>query len=196
MMDIEEKKKQLRELYEQYERDVAEFKKAAACEAGCADCCIGVGDIDITTLEGVVIRERVATSDRPLQAEIKAGLAQNKAEREQGKLSRCAFLKGDKTCMIYDIRPFSCHQLYSVKRCNGAPPTIHRQAVNLARQTVDEIQRLDFGGYSGHISYILYLLAKEDFRRRYLHGKSDPQKIVNFGRSHGILINRFVSPCR
>ena len=41
MMDIEEKKENLRELYEQYEKDVAEFKKAAACEAGCADCCIG-----------------------------------------------------------------------------------------------------------------------------------------------------------
>ncbi|MEW5948527.1 MAG: YkgJ family cysteine cluster protein [Thermodesulfobacteriota bacterium] len=196
MMDIEEKKKQLRALYDEHEEDVAEFKKAAACEAGCADCCIGVGDVDITTLEGVIIRERVATFDKALQAEIRAGLAQNKAEREQKKLSRCAFLRADNTCMIYDIRPFSCRQLYSVKRCNGAPPTIHRQAVNLARQTVDKMQRLDFGGYSGHISYILYLLDKEDFRRRYLQGKSDPRKIVDFGRRHGIVINRFVSPCR
>ncbi|MDP3028872.1 MAG: YkgJ family cysteine cluster protein [Deltaproteobacteria bacterium] len=193
MMDIEGKKENLRELYEQYEEDVAEFKKAAACELRCADCCIGVGDVDITTLEGVIIRERMDTFDKALQAEIKARLAQNKEEREEGKLSRCAFLKGDKTCMIYDIRPFSCRQLYSVKRCNSAPPTIHRQAVNLAKQTVDKMQRLDFGGYSGHISYILYLLDKEDFRRRYLHGKSDPRKIVDFGRSHGIVINRFVS---
>ncbi|HEC98830.1 MAG TPA: YkgJ family cysteine cluster protein [Proteobacteria bacterium] len=192
-MDLEEKKNKLRELYDRYEEAVAGLKKAATCVVGCADCCIGVGDIDITTLEGVVIRERVATFDRPLQAEIKAGLAQNKAEREQGKLSRCAFLKGDKTCMIYDIRPFSCRQLYSVKRCNGAPPTIHRQAVHQARQTVDKMQRLDFGGYSGHISYILYLLDKEHFRRLYLHGRPDPRKIVDFGRSHGIVINRFVS---
>ncbi|MEW6328323.1 MAG: YkgJ family cysteine cluster protein [Thermodesulfobacteriota bacterium] len=193
MMDLEEKKKQLRALYDEYEEGVAEFKKAAACEPGCADCCIGVGDVDITTLEGVIIRERMDTFDKTLQTEIKAGLAQNKAEREQGRLSRCAFLRADKRCMIYDIRPFSCRQLYSVKRCNGAPPTIHRQAVNLARQTVDKMQRLDFGGYSGHISYILYLLDKEDFRRRYLHGKSDPRKIVDFGRRHGIVINRFVS---
>jgi Fe-S-cluster containining protein len=193
MMDIEEKKENLRELYEQYEEDVAEFKKAAACEAGCANCCIDVEDVDIITLEGIIIRERMATFDRSVQAEIRARLAQNKEEREEGKLSRCAFLRADNTCMIYDIRPFSCRQLYSVKRCNGAPPTIHRQAVNLARQTVDKMQRLDFGGYSGHISYILYLLAKEDFRRRYLHGRSDPRKIVNFGRSHGIVINRFVS---
>jgi hypothetical protein len=40
-MDLEEKKKQLRALYDEHEKDVAEFKKAAACEAGCADCCIG-----------------------------------------------------------------------------------------------------------------------------------------------------------
>ncbi|MDD5452203.1 MAG: YkgJ family cysteine cluster protein [Desulfovibrionales bacterium] len=192
-MDLEEKKKQLRTLYDEYEEGVAEFKKAAACEAGCADCCIDVEDVDIITLEGIIIRERMATFDKSVQAEIRARLAQNKEEREEGKLSRCAFLRADNTCMIYDIRPFSCRQLYSVKRCNGAPPTIHRQAVHLARQTVDKMQRLDFGGYSGHISYILYLLAKEDFRRRYLHGRSDPRKIVDFGRSHGIVINRFVS---
>jgi Fe-S-cluster containining protein len=190
-MEIEKRKK-LEELYSQYEKEVDEFKKSAVCVKGCADCCIDVGNIDITTLEGIIIYNRMATFEELLKSEIKARLAQNKMEREKGRLSRCAFLKEDKTCMIYDIRPFSCRRLYSVKKCDGESPTIHRQALNLARQTVKKIQQLDFSGYSGHISYILYLLGKEKFRKLYLRGKLKPQKIADFGRSHGILINRSV----
>lgn len=185
-----EKRKKLRELYSQYEKDVAEFKKSAACVKGCANCCIDVGNIDITTLEGIIIYDRVATFEEPLKSRIKAGLAQNKMEREKGVLSRCAFLKADKTCLIYDIRPFSCRWLYSIKKCDGASPTIHRRALNLAKQTVKKIQQLDSSGYSGHMSYILFLLDKEEFRKLYLLGKSKPQKIAYFGQSHGIIINR------
>ena len=188
-----EKRKKLEELYSQYEEDVAEFKKSAACVKGCADCCIDVGNIDITTLEGIIIHDRLATFEKSLKSEIRAGLAQNKMERENRRLSRCAFLKADNTCMIYDIRPFSCRWLYSVKKCDGGSPTIHRKALNLAKQTVKKIQQLDFSGYSGHISYILYLLDKKEFRNLYLRGKFKPQKIADFGRSHGILINRSVS---
>jgi len=191
-MNLEEKRKKLRELYDQYEREVAEFKKAAACEIRCADCCIDVGNIDITTLEGIIIHEQMVSLKGDIHAEIKDRLAKNKEEREEKKLSRCAFLNEDKLCIIYDIRPFSCRQLYSVKRCNGASPTIHLQAVETGKQIRKKIQQLDLSGYSGHISYILYLLDKESFRKRYLSGKSDPKRIFDFGRSHGILINRYV----
>ena len=190
-MKIENKKK-LKELYSQYEKDVAEFKKSAACIKGCADCCIDVGNIDITTLEGIIIYDRVATFEEPLKSRIRAGLAQNKTEREKGMLSRCAFLKADKTCLIYDIRPFSCRWLYSIKKCEGASPTIHRRALNLAKNTIKKIQQPDSKGYSGHISYILSLLDNEAFRKLYLQGKFKPQKIAHFGRSHGLSINRTV----
>jgi hypothetical protein len=154
-----EKRKKLKELYSQYEKDVVEFKKSAMCVKGCADCCIYVGNIDITTFEGIIIHDRLATFEEPLKSEIKARLAQNKMERENGVLSRCAFL----------------------------------QALNLAKQTVKKIQQLDSSGYSGHISYILFLLDKEEFRKRYLRGKFKPQKIADFGQSHGILINSSIS---
>jgi Fe-S-cluster containining protein len=192
-MNLKEKRKKLRELYDQYEKEVAEFKKASACEIGCADCCIDVGNIDITTLEGIIIHEQMNSFGEQLSAEIKNRLAKNKAEREEKKLSRCAFLNEDKLCIIYDIRPFSCRQLYSVKRCDGASPTIHLQAVETGKQIRKKIQQLDLSGYSGHTSYILYLLDKESFRKRYLSGKSDPKRIIDFGRSHGILINRYLN---
>jgi len=187
-----EKREKLKELYQQYEIDVAKFKKAAVCIKGCANCCIDVGNIDITTLEGIIIHERMATFEEPLKSEIKARLAKNKMEREKKVLSRCAFLKKDKTCIIYDIRPFSCRWLYSVKKCDGSSPTVHRQALKLAKNTVKKIQQLDSIGYSGHISYILSLLDNEEFRKLYLRGKFKPQKIAHFGRSHGLSINRTV----
>ncbi|MBE0425446.1 MAG: YkgJ family cysteine cluster protein [Nitrospirae bacterium] len=193
-VNIEEKKQKLYAIYDQYEKDVVEFKKASACVIGCADCCIDVGKIDITTLEGIIIRDKIVKFEEPLRSEIKERLEKNRVEIEQKKLVRCAFLKEDKSCLIYHIRPFSCRQLYSVKKCNGAAPTIHRQAIELARQTVREIQRLDSNGYSGHISYILYLLDNRNFRRSYLRGNFEPEKIALFGRSHKIMINRFSSP--
>ncbi len=55
------------------------------------------------------------------------------------------------------------------------------------------MQQLDDTGYSGHISFILHLLDRPSFRKLYLAGGFDPQKIMAFGRAHGIIINRFVS---
>jgi len=192
-MNIEEKKRKLWELYDQYEIDVAEFKKDAACTIGCADCCTDVGNIDITTLEGILIRGQIESFEEPLRSEIKKKIEKNKSESEQKKFVRCAFLKDDNTCLIYPIRPFSCRHLYSIRKCSGEPPTIHRGAVELAKKTVREIQRLDFNGYSGHISYILYLLDNRNFRETYLSGRFKPEKIASFGRSHKIVINRLAS---
>jgi len=191
-MKIKDKKEKLIEIYHRFESDVFEFKKLAACQIGCADCCIDVGNVDITTLEGIIIYERINIFAKPLKAEIQKRLAQNKAEKENNKFAKCAFLKEDDTCLIYDIRPFSCRRLYSVKKCNGGPPTIHRQAVKLANEAVRELQHLDDTGYSGHLSFILYLLNKPKFKKAYLSGKFDPEKIRNFGMSHNILINQFI----
>jgi hypothetical protein len=188
-----DKRKRLEELYRQYEQEVAELKKTAACVKGCATCCTDVGNIDITTLEGIIIYDRLATFKESLRLKIKNKLAKNKIERENGRLYPCAFLKEDNTCMIYDIRPFSCRWLYSIKKCDGGSPTIHRQALNRAKCILKKIQLLDFNGYSGHMSYILYLLDQKEFRDLYLCNKLKPQKISDFGRSHKILINRFIS---
>jgi len=192
-MNIEKKKEKLLSLYDEYEKQVAYFKKDAACVIGCADCCIDVGNIDITTLEGIIIQNEIHRLPEPLQSEIKDKLIQNKSECEKKTLVRCAFLNDDKTCLIYPIRPFSCRQLYSIKRCNGNPPVMHRFSVLISREIRKEIQQLDSSGYSGHISYILYLLDDKKFRESYIRGHFEPQKIAAFGKSHKIFINRFVT---
>ncbi|GAG49000.1 unnamed protein product, partial [marine sediment metagenome] len=51
-LDYSKKKKQVFVLYEQYEGLVEPFKEQAVCEKGCASCCIDVGSVGATTLEG------------------------------------------------------------------------------------------------------------------------------------------------
>jgi len=70
---------------------------------------------------------------------------------------------------------------------------VHRQAVELAKKTVKKLQQLDATGYSGHISYILHLIAKPDFKELYKSGGFDPVNIMPFGKKYGIAINRMVS---
>jgi hypothetical protein len=53
------------------------------------------------------------------------------------------------------------------------------------------MQELDDTGYSGHLSFILHLLEKASFRNQYVRGGFDPKKIMRFGKSHRIMINRY-----
>ncbi len=68
---------------------------------------------------------------------------------------------------------------------------IHRAAVLAATKTVHRIQALDTTGYSGHISYILYMLDDRSFRKIYMSGSFKPEAISKFGKAHGIIINRY-----
>lgn len=189
-MVLKEKREKLINIYSQFEKDVFDFKKQAVCKIGCADCCKNMATIDITTLEGIIIYERIDSFSSSIKKEIKKRLNQNKFEKEHKKLVNCPFLKEDNTCLIYDVRPFSCRWLYSVKRCNEGPPTIHRQVFEHANKAIREIQQLDDNGYSGYLSFILYLLNRSDFRKTYLLGKFHPEKIVKFAMKHKLSINR------
>jgi len=187
----DEKKEKLKEIYERFEVDAHEFKKDAICKIGCAYCCTDVGNVDTITLEGLIIIERVNILPQSLKPQIEKKIAQNRLDKEKKNIARCPFLKEDDTCLIYDIRPFSCRQLYSIRECRGRGPTVHRQAMALAKAAVRGLQRLDDTGYSGHLTFILYLLDRPDFRKFYLSGGFDPGKIAKFGKSHRLVINRF-----
>jgi Fe-S-cluster containining protein len=189
-MKWNEKKEKLKEIYERFEKDAREFKKGAICRIGCTYCCTDVGNVDINTLEGLIIWDRINTFPANLKRQLKQKLAQNRQEKEKQSIASCPFLKDDDSCLIYDIRPFSCRQLYSIRECQGRGPTVHRQAVALAKKAVREMQHLDNTGYSGHISFILYLFDKPAFKRLYLSGGFEPAKIMEFGKTHGIIINR------
>ena len=190
-MTLREKQEALQRIYERFEQDASEYKKDAVCKIGCTFCCTDVGNVDTITLEGVIIRERIRQLHRRHRDAITKRVTQNRLQKQKEKIVPCPFLKEDDTCLIYDVRPFSCRQLYSVRKCEGQGPTVHRQARELAKQAVRKMQQLDDMGYSGHLSFILHLLDSPGFLKLYLSGGFDPGKIATFGKAHGLIINRF-----
>ena len=61
-------------------------------------------------------------------------------------------------------------------------------------KTINLLQQLDHTGYSGHMTFILYMLEAARFRSTYLDGDFKPEELADFGKSHRIIINRTLSP--
>jgi Fe-S-cluster containining protein len=190
LMDFDAQKKELNVIYASYEREVALFKAGAICKPGCAFCCTHYGTLDVTTLEGRIIHTWIHQQHRDTRTTLHNKIIKNRKAKEKGNAPTCPFLRTDHTCRIYPIRPFSCRQLYSVRQCEGRGPTIHRQARNASQKAIVKLQQLDLTGYSGHLTYILYLLDQKNFRKIYCAGEYDPSALKVFGKKHGIIINR------
>lgn len=183
------KRKELYRIYDRFEEDVSEFKKDAVCRKGCSFCCTFMGNIDITTLEGIIILERMTSFSDDVRTIISSRIDRDREKKEKGAKSPCPFLDEQGACIVYNVRPFSCRQLYSLRECEGKGATIHRQAYELSRKAITLIQQLDRTGYSGHLSFILHLIEDARVRELYLTERLDPSHIRHFGSSHGIVIN-------
>ncbi|MGA7876194.1 MAG: YkgJ family cysteine cluster protein [Desulfoferrobacter sp.] len=195
-MNIEEKKSQLFELYGRYTELAEPFFASAVCKKGCADCCTSVGNVDIVTLEGLIILKYLKSLDSAIQKDLLKKLKQNRKTKKESKYARCAFLQADNSCIIYSVRPFSCRRLYSIRLCGVSGPTVHRQAWEAAEQLQLAIRQVDSNGYMGHMSYILQLLTESNFLKTYVADKFSPQEIQGFAVSHGISINSFAQPMK
>ena len=183
----------LHAIYDDFEKQAAPYKQAAACKKGCAFCCSDAGSIDVTTMEGIRIRECLHALPRPRQVLLNKKLATDMKRRERGQSSPCPFLMKNQACAVYASRPFACRRIYSLKTCSNAQhPIVSRQVMELGDDAIRQLQTLDDSGYSGHLSYILHMLNAPAFRNTYLAGDFRPEEIMQFGKSHGILINRRV----
>lgn len=190
---MEEKLDQLNDIYDEFERKAESFKTDAACAKGCVYCCTDAGSIDITTLEGLAIHAEIRRLPRPLQLKAKKNLARDIKKREKGQAHSCPFLMKNRACMIYDQRPFACRRVYSLHVCSAEkPPLLHRPAMRLADDTIRRLQVLDDTGYTGHISFILFMLENPKFLQTYRAGEHRPEEIMEFGKAHRIIINRSV----
>ena len=189
-MDLKEKKTKVYELYENYERLVQPYKSQAVCEKGCASCCIDVGSVGATTLEGLIILEYIQGWDRQALKEINRNLGENRNDKLSQVFSRCAFLDQEQSCRIYAVRPFSCRRLYSVRKCDGQGAVVHRQAVMLGQKIEKELQELDPDGCSGHLSFILHLLEKNGFRQGYLRENWSTEKFKNLIERYELVLHK------
>lgn len=191
-LDFKKITENLQTIYQNYELEATQFKEEAACGRGCSFCCAVVGKIDIVTIEGLILLERLESMPESAAKRICQRLERDRELQRKGKKSACPFLDDqDEACLVYDVRSFSCRQLYSLRKCDHNGPLVHRQAVSLAKKVVREIQKLDYTGYSGHHSFILQLLQNDTFRKTYNSGGFDPGRIQKFGKKNGIIINRF-----
>lgn len=188
---MEEKLNQIPEIYDAFESNVASYKIDAACRKGCAYCCTDAGSIDITTLEGVVIRSEIGRLSRPLQLKTRKALKRDMKFRQYGRPNPCPLLMKNQACMIYAKRPFACRRIYSLHTCSAErPPLLHRFVMKTAGETIRRLQDLDDSGYTGHLSFVLFMLDNPKFLETYLSGDHRPDEIMQFGKSHRIVINR------
>jgi uncharacterized protein len=184
----------LEAIYQSFAQATAAFRSQAACATGCAYCCTDAGRIEATTLEGLRICERLAKLPRPRQVGLKKALKRDMQRREAGAPSPCPFLMKTRACLIYPIRPFACRRIYSLHRCSPEqPPVLNRQVMRIAEDTIADLQRLDDNGYSGHLSFILHMLAAPRFLAVYTSGGFKPEEIMTFGKSHRIAVNRMAA---
>ena len=194
MLNIKEKYRELLDLYARFENEARPHVASAVCRSGCADCCTSVGNVDVTTLEGLIILKHLQDLPASRKKELDKKLKDNRKLKSESKFARCAFLKADDTCSIYAVRPFSCRRLYSLKTCGVTGPTVHRHVWILAGEIEAAIQLLDDNGYAGHMSYVLLLLKDAKFRNTYLNDGFAPDRIHDFLRTYHLSINRHASP--
>ena len=188
-MDFRKNKTLVFQLYEEYERLVQPYKSQAVCEKGCASCCIDVGSVGATTLEGLIILEHIQGWDRKALKEINRVLRENRKNKLNQVFARCAFLDQEQSCRIYAVRPFSCRRLYSLRKCDGQGAVVHRQAVALGQKIEKELQNLDPAGCSGHLSFILHLLEREAFRQGYLKGSWKVEEFRDIIESYELVVH-------
>ncbi len=189
-LDYSKKKKRVFKLYDKYERLVQPYKSQAVCEKGCASCCIDVGSVGATTLEGLIITEYLQGWDRQALKEINRSLRKNRNDKLSQVFARCAFLDQEQSCRIYAARPFSCRRLYSVRKCDGQGAVVHRQAVMLGQKIEKELQELDPDGCSGHLSLILHLLEKNGSRQGYLRENWSTEKFKDIIERYELVVHK------
>jgi Fe-S-cluster containining protein len=185
---------QLQSIYDEFEREAAPYKEKAACKRGCAFCCTDAGSIHITTLEGLAIGSAMAQFTKSRKVAVQKALTKDMKRREKGQSSPCPFLMKNKACMIYTTRPFACRRVYSLETCRKEkPPILSRHVMDMGEKAINALQKLDDTGYSGHLSYVLYMLDAPEFFKTYRKGGFKPEAVRDFGKSHQIAINRMVS---
>ncbi|TWI73255.1 putative zinc- or iron-chelating protein [Desulfobotulus alkaliphilus] len=178
------------QIYRDLDQRLVPLMSEALCGPGCSLCCTGTGSIDINTLEGLRILRYMESLPQNIHARMRSSLAKDRKNRKQERKASCPFLRKNRTCAIYAIRPLVCRRLYSLEPCSERGPVLHKEAVSLGAGARDALQRLDWNGYSGHISYVLHLFDEPGFRTFYASGGFDPSRVMDYGKAHKLVIHR------
>lgn len=163
--------------YDEYVRDFP-----SACEPGCATCC--TTNVLATSLEVEYLLKGAGRAGLELPwdgitAAVKRGvyrpalttnevadlcLRQQEVPQDPGEHApgACPMLTADKTCMVYEYRPFSCRAMTSASRCSADGEAEMDQflvSVNLAVYQI--IEHLDLDGAYGNLLDLLLMSRGE-----------------------------------
>ena len=90
---FEEKKEKLNNIYDRFERENIPFRQQAFCKPGCSFCCTFMGNIDIVTIEGLIILEHIGSQPEEFKSAVKNKISENRTEKDKGNKPPCPFLQ-------------------------------------------------------------------------------------------------------
>lgn len=192
-MNIEQRCKRLKTIYEIHEAFTATFDRA--CRKHCAVCC--TCNVTATTAEGWLIHDELTSGPcasgvpaaqwaqkapgrfQPLVtinrlAQICMGGEEPVEERNDPAAGPCPLLAGD-ICTIYAVRPFGCRAMLSTRDCARCGEASMPDLVLSANQVVMQvIEALDCPGATGNLIDVLLLLSDAQQRVSYKSSQGGP----------------------
>ncbi len=176
----------LKNLYKIYDDFIS--NQNLACEKHCSDCC--TRNVTLTTLESLNILSHVNEKDSELIKNVKNdidkkrfqpqitinGIAELCIERKNipeddindEEMGVCPLLN-DKSCSIYEVRPFGCRCMVSTENCSTAGIAEMDPFILTVNNVFQQyIEHIDNNGYSGNLSDILLFLDEEDNFQKYI----------------------------
>lgn len=118
-------KPDITELYRLGEKVLAPYQHYASCSKGCSNCCflnVEIARIELENIRNYI--DKNFSSKEKFNLHKKAGENAKKSGPVEGYEAiinyanlgiPCIFLSEDKTCRIYEVRPWGCRRYFSVK---------------------------------------------------------------------------------
>ena len=187
-MELDQKLAGLKNAYRIYGRFVERYE--LSCEKNCDACC--TCNVTMTTLEAyrmlkdmdhekrsILLRRLADAPKRRFRPRVTfneiARLCMLGEEVPEDPCDpswgRCPFLE-ENYCVFYELRPFGCRCMCSVRRCSEAgyaemPPLL----MSVNDVFMQFIEHLDADGYSGNLADVLAWMSQPENRRKYEQGE-------------------------
>ena len=188
-MDVNIKLAVLDQLYRVY--DDFTGKLDLACQKYCAHCC--TCNVTLTTLEGYRIsRHLISSGQSSLFEKLQAVLSSKRFQplATTNKLAElcalekdlpressdpawgpCPLLKNDE-CLIYSQRPFGCRCMVSKHNCRETGyADMDPLVLTVNNVCLQYMEHIDAHGFTGNLSDVLGVMAKEQNRQKYKSSK-------------------------
>jgi len=184
-MDIDTKLAVLDQIYRVY--DDFTGKLDLACQKYCAHCC--TCNVTLTTIEGYrIVRHLISNGQSNSFEKLQPALNRKRfqpvvttnelaelcalekdlpLESSDPAWGPCPLLKNDE-CIIYAHRPFGCRCMVSKQNCQEAGyAEMDPLMLTLNNVCLQYIEHIDAHGFTGNLSDVLGVMAKEQNRQKY-----------------------------